>query len=134
MDNSLSCQVNILRARSCYRASWDENNSVSALRSRKASESSLLSPCSRSSARGMTTDAVAFGSSHRDNSIIESLRTPKMISLPTRALNVLLNKLIADPHGEGRLIVRLLKGDGYAHRKQYAFVIMWMGVAAGCTA
>jgi len=83
----------------------------------------------------MTTDAVAIGGSHRDNSIIEpSLRTPKMISLPARALNVLLNKLIADPHGEWRLIVRLLKADGYAHRKQYALVIMWMGVAAGCTA
>src|SRR6476660_9120370 len=83
----------------------------------------------------MTTDAVAFGGSHRDNSIIEpSLRTPKMISPPPRALNVLLNKVIADPHGEWRLIVRLLKGDGYSHRKQYALVIMWMGVAAACTA
>src|SRR5436190_16786389 len=98
------------------------NSSISALQKPfvKPASHHCLSQCSRSSARGMTTDAVVFGGSHRDNSVIEpSLRTPKMISLPTRALNVLLNKLIADPHGEGRLIVRLLKGDGYAHRKQY---------------
>src|SRR3954470_6238500 len=82
MDNSLSCQVNILRARSVLQSKLG-TGTVQLLHCRgpfvKPASHHCLSQCSRSSARGMTTDAVVFGGSHRDNSVIEpSLRTPKM--------------------------------------------------------
>src|SRR4051812_45239043 len=49
-------------------------------------------------------------------------------------LKMLINRVIDDPHGEWTLIRRLLQTDGRSHLRGYALVLLWMGLAAGCTA
>jgi ABC-type multidrug transport system fused ATPase/permease subunit len=49
-------------------------------------------------------------------------------------LKLLINRMTDDPHGEWKLIRRLLQTDGRSQLRGYALVLLWMALAAGCTA